>query len=169
VVKQEDRVIVGRFGRPHGIKGLVRVNSFTEPYDNILRYSEWHAFLNNDWQPIKLLSAQIRHNAIVAQVEGFSARESVALLTNVDIAVPKSHLATLSPGEYYWHQLIGMRVEDQEGREFGKVVEIMPTGSNDVLVVQGEKRHLIPYLPNLFVISINEETQTMIVDWDMGF
>ena len=50
---QEDWVIVGRFGRPHGIKGFVSVYSFTEPNDNILSYSDWHVFLNSQWQAIK--------------------------------------------------------------------------------------------------------------------
>ena len=74
---QEDWVIVGRFGRPHGIKGFVSVYSFTEPNDNILSYSDWHVFLNSQWQAIKLLSVEVHNKAIVAQIEGFPERESV--------------------------------------------------------------------------------------------
>jgi 16S rRNA processing protein RimM len=62
-----------------------------------------------------------------------------------------------------------MKVINQQGQIFGQVVEVMPTGSNDVLVVQGEKRHLIPYLPGQFIIEINDESQTITVDWDMDF
>ena len=166
---QEDWVIVGRFGRPHGIKGFVSVYSFTEPNDNILSYSDWHVFLNSQWQAIKLLSVEVHNKAIVAQIEGFPERESVARLTNVEIAIRKEQLAILASGEYYWHQLVGMKVINQQGQEFGQVVEVMPTGSNDVLVVQGEKRHLIPYLPGQFIIEINDESQTIIVDWEMDF
>lgn len=165
----EDWVIVGRFGRPHGIKGFVTVHSFTEPNDNILSYSDWHVSLNGQWQVIKLLSVQIHNKAIVAQIEGFPERESVARLTNIEIAIRKDQLAPLAPGEYYWHQLVGMKVINQQGQAFGEVVEVMPTGSNDVLVVQGEKRHLIPYLPEQFIIEVNDESQTITVDWDMDF
>jgi 16S rRNA processing protein RimM len=169
VSKQEEWIIVGRFGRPHGIKGLVTVYSFTDPKDNILSYSDWHAFLNNCWQPIKVLSAQIHNKTIVAQIEGFPERELVARLTNIEIAIHKDQLAPLAPGEYYWHQLIGMKVINQQGLSFGEVVEVMPTGSNDVLVVKGEKRHLIPYLPGQFITSIDNTTKTITVDWDMDF
>ncbi|RUR07062.1 ribosome maturation factor RimM [Legionella sp. km772] len=166
---QEDWVIVGRFGRPHGIKGFITVYSFTEPSDNILSYSDWHVFLNESWQPIKLLSVQVHNKTIVAQIEGFPERESVARLTNIEIAIYKDQLVPLAPGEYYWHQLIGMKVINQQDQIFGQVVEVMPTGSNDVLVVQGEKRHLIPYLPGQFVIEIDAQSSTIIVDWDMDF
>lgn len=162
-------VIIGRFGRPHGIKGFVTVHSFTDPADNILRYNDWHVFLNKQWQPLKLLTIEVRSKAIIAQIEGYPERELVSALTNLDIGVQESQLAALAPGEYYWYQLIGMSVINSKGDFFGKVVEIMPTGSNDVLVVEGEKRHLIPYLPGQFVINIDESQQVITVDWDMNF
>lgn len=167
--KQEDWIVVGRFGRPHGVKGLVTVYSFTEPRDNILSYTDWFAFLNNCWQPVKLLSAQIHNKIIVAQIEGYSERELAAHLTNVEIAVHKDQLAPLAPGEYYWHQLIGMKVINQQGLLFGEVIEVLPTGSNDVLIVQGGKRHLIPYLPGQFITDIDNNTKIIIVNWDMDF
>ncbi|TAL61646.1 MAG: ribosome maturation factor RimM [Legionella sp.] len=162
-------VVIGRFGRPHGIKGFVTVHSFTEPRDNILRYTDWHAFLNNQWQPIKILSVETHNKAIVAQVAGYPERESVARLTNIEIAVSHEQLAELAPGEYYWHQLIGMKVINTKGEPLGVVSEILPTGSNDVLVVQGEKRHLIPYLPDVYILNIDNSQQIITVDWDMDF
>lgn len=162
-------VVIGRFGRPHGIKGFVTVHSFTEPRDNILRYTDWHAFLNNEWQPIKLICVETHNKAIIAQVEGYPERELVTRLTNAEIAVHQEQLAELDPGEYYWHQLIGMNVVNQKGEPFGTVIEIMPTGANDVLVVQGEKRHLIPYLPGQFIIDINNSQNVITVEWDLDF
>ncbi|MCL9683270.1 ribosome maturation factor RimM [Legionella maioricensis] len=166
---QASWVVIGRFGRPHGVKGFVTVHSFTEPRDNILRYTDWHVYLNHTWQPVKVLNIEVHNKSIVAQIEGYPERESVARLTNVEIAVQKEQLAELEPGEYYWHQLIGMSVVNTKGESFGTVVEVMPTGANDVLVAQGEKRHLIPYLPGQFIIEINESQQVITVDWDLDF
>lgn len=166
---QASWVVIGRFGRPHGIKGFVTVHSFTEPRDNILRYTDWHVFLNNQWQPVKLLCVETHSKNIIAQVEGYPERELVTRLTNAEIAVGQDQLADLSPGEYYWHQLMGMNVINQKGEPFGTVIEIMPTGANDVLVVQGEKRHLIPYLPGQFIIDINDSQRVITVDWDLDF
>lgn len=162
-------IVIGRFGRPHGIKGFVTVHSFTDPRDNVLRYSDWHVFMNNKWQPIKLLSAEVQDKSIIAQVEGYPERELVARLTNVEIAVQQEQLAELKPGEYYWHQLIGMNVINPKGESFGTVTEIIPTGANDVLVVEGEKRHLIPYLPDQFILNIDSSKRLITVDWDMDF
>ena len=166
---QANWVVIGRFGRPHGIKGFVTVHSFTEPRDNILRYTDWHVFLNNTWQSVKVLSIEVHNKAIIAQIQGYPERELVTRLTNAEIAVQKEQLAELEPGEYYWHQLIGMKVVNSKGEPFGAVVEVMPTGANDVLVVQGEKRYLIPYLPGHFVIEINDSQQLITVDWDLDF
>lgn len=164
-----DWVVVGRFGRPHGIKGLITIHSFTEPHDNILRYTDWHAFIANQWKPLKILHIEVTNKSILAQIEGYSEREQVAFLTNVEIAISRSQLPSLVEGEYYWHELVGMQVINQQGQSFGKVTEIMPTGANDVLVVDGEKRHLIPYLPGQFVIEVDKSQNLIRVDWDLEF
>lgn len=169
VDNNNDWVIIGRFGRPHGIKGLVTVISFTEPRDNILSYTDWHANINHQWVPLKLPHLEMNNKSIITQVEGYQSREDVARLTNIDIAVKRHQLPPLQQGEYYWHQLIGMDVLTQEGVALGAVTEIMPTGANDVMVVVGEKRHLIPYLPGAVVVEINDTQRVITVDWDVDF
>lgn len=159
-------LIVGRFGRPHGIKGLIRVLSFTEPGANILNYQDWHVYIDKKWQPIELLHTELRHKLILVEVAGYTEREQVADLTNIDIAIDYAQLPPLAPGEYYWHQLIGLRVVNLQGEALGTVKEIMPTGSNDVLVVEGTKRYLIPYLPGRFISHIDPSQQLITVDWD---
>ncbi len=159
-------IIIGRFGRPHGIKGLVTVISFTEPRENILRYMPWYIGSNETWKTINVLQVDVNNKSILAQVEGYHEREEVARLTNMDIAVERKLLPLLKPGEFYWHQLIGMQVVNQQGAVLGEVSEIMPTGSNDVLVVTGEQRYLIPYLLDTFIISVDDEKRLITVDWD---
>ncbi|WP_133130915.1 ribosome maturation factor RimM [Legionella yabuuchiae] len=164
-----DWVIVGRFGRPHGIKGLITVNSFTDPRENILRYTEWHGFINEQWQPLSLTQLEMHSKYILARVEGYTEREQVASLTNVDIGVRGEALPKLGPGEYYWHQLIGLNVVTRQGENLGQVTEMIATGSNDVLVVVGQKRHLIPYLPERVILNVDEGNRTITVDWDEDF
>lgn len=166
---KKDWIVIGRFGRPHGIKGLVTIISFTEPRDNILNYTNWHACIHDVMQPLKLFEIGTTNKNILTKVEEYPEREDVARLTNVDIVIKRGQLATLEPGEYYWHQLIGMEVFNQEGSLLGLVKEILPTGANDVLVVMGEKRHLIPYLPGKFVKEINNSQRIINVDWDADF
>lgn len=167
--QQENWIIIAQFGRPHGVKGFVTVHSFTEPRDNVLKYANWHAFIHNQWQPIKLIGVEVQKKSIITKIEGYPDRESVARLTNVTIAVQQDQLESLKPGDYYWHQLIGMNVTNQQGEPFGSVTELIPTGANDVLVVVGDRRHLIPYLPDQVILSIDPKKQLIIVDWDLDF
>ena len=164
-----DWVVIGRFGRPHGIKGFITVISFTEPRDNILNYTHWHIGINNQWQPLNVLETKINNKFILALVEGYTEREQVARLTNIEIAVMRDRLKTLQPDEYYWHELIGMHVVTQQGIALGDVSEVMETGSNDVLIVHGERRHLIPYLLDDVILEINPSQRVITVDWDTDF
>lgn len=169
MIDNSDCVVIGRFGRPHGIKGFLTVISFTEPRENILQYKDWHAFINRQWLPLKLLQLDVNNKSILALVEGYQQREEAARLTNVEIAVKRTQLPTLQQGEYYWYQLMGMQVITLEGHVLGNVSDMMSTGSNDVLVVVGEKRHLIPYLPGKSVIEISDSQGKITVDWDKDF
>ena len=169
VSNDNDWLIVGRFGRPHGIKGMITVISFTEPRDNIMHYTDWHAYLNYQWQPLKLLHLEMTNKSILTQVDGYREREEVARLTNVDIAVKREQLPVLDEGDYYWHELVGMQVVTPEAVVLGTDTDILSTGANDVLVVVGEKRHLIPYLPGRNVIEINASQRVITVDWDADF
>jgi 16S rRNA processing protein RimM len=134
-----------------------------------LQYSDLHVQIKKEWQPVHLLDIEVKQKHILAKVEGYHEREDVAKLTNLDIAICKKQLADLEPGQYYWHQLIGMQVINTHKEHLGTVTDIMGTGANDVLVVEGEKRFLIPYLPGQYVIEVNEAQQTIVVDWDLDF
>jgi 16S rRNA processing protein RimM len=168
-VNDSDWIIVGRFGRPHGVRGLITVISFTEPRDNILRYAPWYVHSHDSWQVVKLLRVDITNKSILAQIENYNAREQAALLTNVEIAIKQEQLPELENGEYYWHQLVGMKVVNSQGIDLGAVKEIMPTGANDVLVVEGEKRYLIPYLLKQIILRVDGQQRLITVDWDKDF
>lgn len=165
----DDWVIVGRLGRPHGLKGYISVYSFTDPLDNILSYPDWHVSIQGHWTLLKRLSAETHNRFIAVLLDGYVERETVATLTNLDIAVKAAQLPALPSGEYYWRQLMGMTVMNTQGRLLGTVMDIIPTGANDVLVVVGDERYLIPYRYGAVVLDISEEKQQMIVDWDAEY
>lgn len=170
LLKVDDQwVVVGRLGRPHGVKGYISIISFTEPRENILQYKPWYVFLNHQWQLLKVQDVVVTHKALLAKLLEYQEREEVAALTNIEIAIERNKLPVLDKGEFYWHELIGMTVVNQAQLCLGKVTEVMPTGANDVLVVEGEKRHLIPYLPGNYIIQVDKDQQQIIVDWDMDF
>jgi len=169
VLLARERVVVGKFGRPQGIKGLVRVISCTEPRENVLDYSIWSIQLRGVWHDVKHSDDDITPQHVLTRIEGYATREKVGELTNAPIAVPKAALPSLEQGEFYWHQLVGMQVIHEQGQLLGTVESVFATGSNDVLVVVGEKRRLIPYLLGDVIQDINKDRSTITVCWDLDF
>ena len=169
-------IVLGCFGRVHGIKGFINVHSYTKPENNILNYKSWFYLVDKHWQPLKIAQLETSDIRILARVEGLDVREEVAKLTNVLIGVPRDQLPDLDDGEFYWHDLIGMTVSNQQGTEFGKVIDLLATGSNDVLVVEEEtpipgndkRQLLIPYLPDA-VLAVNKSERRISVDWDWDY
>lgn len=165
-------VIVGRIGAPFGIKGWVHVHSFTEPPDNLIRFSEWFLKLGDSWQPTEVLSVKAHTKDFVVHLKGYEDRERAEGLRNVDIAVGREALPPLPVGEYYWADLIGLEVWSDSGRYLGNIDSLFETGSNDVMVVQdlqeGSKtiEHLIPYILDEVVLEIDLKAQKMKVRWE---
>ena len=164
-----DWVIVGCFGRVHGIQGYVKIQSYTDPFDNILKYTPWYTFSSGQWQPLELVDIKINGKNLLAHVKNVNAREDAAQLTHKEIAIPREALTPLKSNEYYCCDLIGMNVVNEEGHDFGSVIEILSTGSNDVLVTQAKKKHLIPYLLDSYILSIDKEKRLITVNWDINF
>lgn len=162
-------VTIGRFGRPYGVRGAITIRSFTEPADNILNYPTLYGWIENQWKQLEIVSIDCPSQKIRVCLKDYSTRETVAALTNVPIAVPRGELPELPKGEYYCHDLHGMRVINQQQIVLGTVIDIMPTGSNDVLVIEGEKRHLVPYLLEEVIIGVDLNQRTITVDWDPNF
>ena len=169
---------VGRITSVFGVKGWVKIHSQTEPAENIFHYKPWFLKTKHGVKSIELAEWRPHGKGFVAQIVGIDDRNEAELLCPVDIAVEKGTLETLDEGEFYWHQLEGLRViSDYEGQsyDFGIVKKILPTGANDVLVVVGDgqsmdqKERLIPYVPDQFVTDINIADGIIRVDWEPDF
>jgi 16S rRNA processing protein RimM len=169
VINASDWVILGRLGRPQGLKGLIRVISFTQPRSAILDYMPLHIQIKDTWHPLAIDTFQIQNETILVKLSSYSERETVAELTNCYVGIPPAQLPQLPEGEYYWHELKQMTVINQEGILLGEIIDILPTGSNDVLVVKGEKRHLIPYVPGVHIMSVDPVKRQIVADWDENF
>jgi 16S rRNA processing protein RimM len=165
-----DLVVMGCVGAPYGLKGWVHVQSYAEPASNILSYKTWYIKIKNQWQPVDVLDARAHSKSFVAALVGYETIEKVELLKLAEIGVPRSALPALDPDEYYWADLIGMSVVTKEGVLLGQLDRLIETGSNDVLVVKGETReHLIPYILDDYVLSVDLKARVIHVSWDPEF
>jgi len=165
----QQRLIVGKFGAPFGVHGWVKIHSATDPIKAILDYQPWYIKLNEAWKPLTLITYKIHNKGLIAQIEGYDNPETVSELKNLEIYVLKTTLPKLSDDEIYWADLEGMQVYNKTGVHLGKIDHLISTGSNDVMIIIGERRHLIPFIRNDVVININKEKQEVLVDWDENF
>lgn len=166
---EQGRMVVGKIVGLYGVHGWVKVFSHTDPKDNIFRYAPWLAQIGGQWRPIRVLSGRTQGKGLVAQLDGCSDREQARLFIGAEIEVLRSQLPKPAVGEYYWADLIGLQVTTLDGMALGNVDHLMDTGANDVLVVQGDRERLIPFVRGQYVHEIDLDAGTMRVDWDPEF
>lgn len=160
--------VIGRIGSPYGVRGWMKLFSYTQPTDNILTYDAWFIQMQESWQPIDRVNMQTQLTAdghIRIKLAHCENPETARLYTNLLIGVRRDQLPPLSPGEYYWSDLEGLTVVNTVGDLLGQVRYLFETGANDVLVVQGERERLLPYVKNV-VLEVDLEKGQILVDWD---
>ncbi len=169
-MQNSDYLNAGRISGVFGVKGWVKVFSFTQPRENILRYSPWVLKKNHQTKEVKVIGGQRQGSNVVAELENITDRDAALELMNWEILIHKRQLPKTDPGEYYWADLIGLKVETQDGYGLGLVDHLLETGANDVLVVvDGEIERLIPFLQQQTVLKIDLDAGLMVVDWDPDF
>lgn len=167
--QQRDWVIVGRVEGAYGIKGWVRVRSFTDPPANILDYHPWQLRLQQGAREYERLETRQHGKGYVARLAGVADRDAAAALAGVEIEVPRDCLGPTGEGEYYWSDLLGLAVVTAAGQHLGQVENMMATGANDVMVVAGDRRHLIPFVHGSVVRAVDLDAGEIRVDWDPDF
>ncbi|MBI4006345.1 MAG: ribosome maturation factor RimM [Gammaproteobacteria bacterium] len=163
---RSQRIIVGRVTGIYGVKGWVKVMSYTRPRENIFSYNPWLIKQDGDWREIALLDNKQHGKGLIAALAGLTDRDTARAVLGADIAIDQSQLQEPGPGEYYWHDLFGLQVINQENITLGTLKEIVETGANDVLVVEGEQRHLIPLIWKIYVLKVDLDLGIIRVDWE---
>lgn len=163
-------VLVGRILGAFGVRGEVKLQSFTEPQRAVLGYQPWTLRESHGRERV-LSGARGRETAkgIVAVLPGVEDRDAAEALRGTELWVPRGVLPPPAPGEYYWVDLEGLRVANTEGVALGTVSHLFSTGANDVLVAQGERERMIPFVQPDFVRSVDLEAGVVTVDWDADF
>jgi len=165
-----DPVVIAQLGRPYGIKGWAWLQVFTRPVENIKRYRD--VYLRDDRgeiRPMRIEKLAVHPKGVTAKFDGVEDRTAVEQLGRAEIVVGRDALPPAGPEEYYWRDLIGCEVVHQSGQSLGQVREMMETGANDVLVVDGDRERLIPFLPDEVIRSVDLDARRIEVDWDPEF
>lgn len=164
------RILLGRVHGAFGVRGELKLESFTDPANAIFRYQPW-VLRDAQGREHELADARGRLTAkgIVATFPDVADRDAAEALRGTEVWAPRSALPPPKPGEYYWVDLEGLRVVNREGVDFGRVSYLFSTGANDVLVAEGERERMIPFLQPDYIASIDFEAGVVTVDWDPEF
>jgi len=163
-------ILVGRFHGAFGVKGELKLESFTDPPERIFRYQPWTL---RDAQGRERACEGARGRAtnkgVVATVPDVADRDAADALRGTEVWVARSTLPPPAPGEYYWVDLEGLRVVNLEGVSFGTVSHLFSTGANDVLVAQGDRERMIPFVEPDYIKAVDFDAGVVTVDWDADF
>ena len=149
----DDLIVIGKIYSVHGVRGEVKVYSFTDPTENLLQYKTWTLKREGNVKQVELVSGRGNDKFLVAKLKG---------------------LDELTDGEYYWYQLEGLKVIDQLGQLLGKIDHLLETGANDVMVVKpcagslDDRERLLPYTEQC-VLAVDLAAGEMKVEWDADF
>ena len=170
----EDLIVLGKITSVHGVRGEVKIYSFTDPIDNLLGYPAWTLKRDGEVKQVELVSGRLQGKILVAKLKGLDDREVARTFAGFDICVPRALLPDLDDGEYYWHQLEGLKVIDLQGQLLGRLDHLLETGSNDVMVVKpcpgslDDRERLLPYTEQC-VLAVDLAAGEMKVEWDADF
>lgn len=162
-------VILGRLGGPWGVKGWIKVESFTDPPEALLSYPVWHvARPGGGWTEVKVTAGRAHGSgrSVVVALEGIGSPEEARRWGLRDVAMPRSALPVPKPGEYYWEDLVGCRVGTTTGRSLGVVSHFLDFPGNPVMVaVEGSTEHWVPLVPR-HLKTVDLAGRQLTVDWD---
>lgn len=159
-------VVLGRVTGLFGVRGWVKIWSYTEPREALLEYRPWLIGQDGRWRNAELAQGQRHGKGIIARLAGFEDRDAAAELLESDIGVPADALPATDDGTWYWRDLEGLSVRHKDGRHLGKVEYVLETGANDVLVVRGDTERLIPFVTEKVILDVDLDEGVIDVDWE---
>ena len=173
----EHDLVVGRITGVHGLKGWLKLHSFTDPAENILQYTGLVLEQGRNRRELEIDDSRKQGKGMIVHVVGIDDRNAAEDFGRGDIVMSADALPELTGEEYYWHQLEGLTVvlAEDETQVLGVVDHLIATGANDVLAVipcsgsRDNKKRLIPYIPEQVVTRVDIESQRLEVDWDPDF
>lgn len=165
--RRDEVVSMGYIAGVHGIRGWVKVHSFTRPIEAILDYRPW--LVGEEMEPVDIVAGRPQGKTLVAQLPGVDDRDAAREWVGRTIAVRRADLPEPPRQSWYWADLEGLEVRTTDGQVLGRVAKLIETGANDVLVVRGERERLIPFVPGQYVKRVALEDGFLEVDWDPDF
>ena len=155
-----------------GVKGWLKLDPLTATPASLLAYPQWWIETDGGWELCEVEQSKVQDRAVAAKFAGCDDRDQAALFRGRRVAVAREQFPAAGENEYYWADLIGLKVVNEKGEDLGTVARVLETGANDVLVVEGpdenERERLIPFIGQV-VRAVDLAGRVIRVDWGSDF
>jgi 16S rRNA processing protein RimM len=168
-MKSPRGVEVGRLGAAHGVRGWLRVQSYTDPPQRLFEWKHWRLQSERGAaHEVTLVEARAQGNGWIARFEGIEEREAASRLTGQMVLVDREELGTATGREHFRADLVGFEVKNVEGVLLGVLDHFVDTPGNAVMVIKGEREHWVP-VTGQHLRSVDTDARRMTVDWPADF
>lgn len=153
-------LVIGQVGKPHGVRGEVRVKPYTEQPERFT----WLEFVyvgEEEPRPVVVEGARVHKGVVLLKLQGYDDRDAAEALRGEWLQVPEAEGIPLEEGEYYLYQIDGLAVVTEEGEALGELVEVIETGANNVFVIEGERGQLL--LPDIDEVILNIDFENELI------
>lgn len=170
-------VVAGKVTTVHGVRGWIKIHSYTVPESNIFDYQPWWMKFTDGWKVLEFDEYRTVNKGYIAHIHGVDDREAARVYCQREIHVSPDNFPPAAEDEFYWHELEGMQVVSLwQGKSvvLGQVDGFLETGANDVMIVKGaagsidKRERLIPY-DETYVLDVDGEAGVIQVNWDPDF
>jgi 16S rRNA processing protein RimM len=160
-------------GAAHGVRGWLRVQSYTDPPQRLFEWPSWQLQSPGDaaggvTREVKLLEARQQGNGWIVRLDGIEERNAASRLTGQMILVGKELLGPAREREHYRDDLLGFEAKNLDGVLLGVVDHFVDTPGNAVMVIKGVREHWVP-VTSQHLRSIDKDARAVVVDWPEDF
>ena len=168
-MRSSDRnILLGKLGKPHGVKGFLYIHYYGEDTKNLSNYK---GLFLDDGTSVKVERLLLLKNRVILKFHETNSRNDAEKLRDKDLFILERSLPVLDNNQAYYFELEGLNVKNLDNVDLGKIKEILETNANDVLVIEptdssvDKKERLVPYIKDQVVKEINKIDRTILIDW----
>ncbi len=166
-------VVMGEIAAAYGVRGWVKVKSYTVEPQALLGYPTWwvQRRQGTTWQPMALREGREHSGTLIAELSGVASREDAMQLRGARVGVPREQLPPAADGEIYHAELVGLDVINRAGVRLGRVAAVQEFGAHPILRVErddGGAHCLIPFVP-AYVDGVDVAAKRVDVDWEADY
>lgn len=165
---KEEYILIGVISKAHGMRGEVKIYCYSEQPDNFNNYRQVVLVdkKGNNSPHLTIRKSRPQGKMAIALLDTITDRNRAEYIEGMGVLLPKDQLPETEKNEYYWHQLIGKSVIDQEGKLLGTVKEIFSNGAQDVLVVKTTQQEIL--IPIVADIVLETDHEKVVIDPPAG-